>query len=190
MQIYLPFMQSLSPNPALIIRSAGDPSALAQPVRDTVHRLAPSMPVYATQTMETLMGDAVSRQRASMTIFAIFALIAVVLASIGLYGVIAYSVNQRTHEVGVRLALGATRGEVLQLFLRQGLVTIGAGLVAGVAAAIALSRFLEDLLFGVTPNDQVTLWTVTAMLFTVSALICYLSARRSTRIDAAIALRE
>jgi putative ABC transport system permease protein len=190
MQIYLPFMQSLSPNPALIIRSSGNPSALTQTVRDTVHRLAPSIPVYATQTMETLMGDAVSRQRASMTIFGIFALIAVSLASIGLYGVIAYSVNQRTHEVGVRLALGATRGEVLRLFLRQGLVTIGAGLVAGVAAAIALSRFLEDLLFGVTPNDQVTLWTVTAMLFTVSAFICYLSARRSARIDAAIALRE
>ena len=190
MQVYLPFMQSLSPNPALIIRSSGNPSALAQTVRDTVHRLAPSMPVYATQTMDTLMGDAVSRQRVSMTIFAIFALIAVVLASIGLFGVIAYSVSQRTHEIGVRLALGATRGEVLRLFLRQGLITIAAGVAAGLTGAIVLSRFMKDLLFGVAPDDHVTLWTVTAMLFTVSAFICYLSARRSTRIDAAIALRE
>jgi putative ABC transport system permease protein len=190
MQIYLPFMQSLSPNPALIIRSAGDPSALTQPIRDTVHRLAPSIPVYAVQTMEMLMDGAVARQRASMTIFAIFALIAVTLASIGLYGVIAYSVSQRTHEVGVRLALGATRGEVLGLFLRQGLITIAAGLAAGVAGAIVLSRFIEDLLFGVTPTDQMTLWTVTAILFTVSIFICYLSARRSTKIDAAVALRE
>jgi ABC-type antimicrobial peptide transport system permease subunit len=137
-----------------------------------------------------LMGDAVSRQRASMTIFAIFAVIAVILASVGLYGVIAYSVSQRTHEVGVRLALGATPGEVLRLFMRQGLITIAAGLIVGLASAIALSRFIEDLLFGVTPNDQLTLWTVTAILLMVSVFICYLSARRSTRIEAATALRE
>ena len=190
MQIYLPMAQSLSPAPALIVRSSGDASALSQSVREAVHRLAPSMPVYAVQTMDGLMGDAVSRQRASMTIFAIFALIAVILASVGLYGVIAYSVSQRTHEVGVRLALGATPGEVLRLFMRQGLVTIAAGLIVGLAGAITFSRFIEDLLFGVTPNDQLTLWTVTAILLMVSVFICYLSARRSTRIEAAAALRE
>jgi len=190
MQIYLPMAQSLSPAPALIVRSSGDASALSQSVRDAVHRLAPSMPIYAVQTMDGLMGDAVSRQRASMTIFAIFAVIAVILASVGLYGVIAYSVSQRTHEVGVRLALGATPGEVLRLFMRQGLITIAAGLIVGLASAIALSRFIEDLLFGVTPNDQLTLWTVTAILLMVSVFICYLSARRSTRIEAATALRE
>jgi ABC-type antimicrobial peptide transport system permease subunit len=190
MQIYLPFPQSLSPAPALIVRSASDPSTLAQPLREAVHRLVPSMPVYGVQTMHALMDDAVARQRASMTIFAIFALIAVILASIGLYGVIAQSVSQRTHEVGVRLALGATRSEVLRLFLRQGLVTIAAGLAIGALSAALLSRFLEDLLFGVTPNDQTTLWTVTAMLFVVAVGVCYWSARRSTKIEAAVALRE
>ncbi|HYN08975.1 MAG TPA: ADOP family duplicated permease [Vicinamibacterales bacterium] len=190
MQIYLPFPQSLSPAPAVIVRSASDPSALTQPLRDAVHRLVPSMPVYAVQTLTALMDGAVARQRASMTIFSIFALIAVILASIGLYGVIAQSVNQRTHEVGVRLALGATRGEVLRLFLRQGLVTIGAGLVAGAGSAALLSRFIEDLLFGVTPNDLTTLWTVTGMLFVVAVAVCYWSARRSTKIEAAVALRE
>jgi putative ABC transport system permease protein len=190
MQIYLPFPQSLTQAPAVIVRSASDPSTLARPLREVVHRLVPSMPVYDVQTMEALMDDAVARQRASMTIFAIFALIAVVLASIGLYGVIAQSVSQRTHEVGVRLALGATRGEVLGLFLRQGLVTIAAGLVVGAASAALLSRFIEDLLFGVTPNDQLTLWSVTAMLFVVALAVCYWSARRSTKIEAAVALRE
>jgi putative ABC transport system permease protein len=190
MQIYLPFPQSLSPNPAIIVRSASDPGALAQPLRDAVHRLVPSMPVYGVQTLNALMSDAVAHQRASMTIFGIFALIAVVLASIGLYGVIAQSVSQRTHEVGVRLALGATRGEVLGLFLRQGLVTIAAGLAAGAAGAVLLSGFLEDLLFGVTPNDQITLWSVTALLLVVAVAVCYWSARRSTRIEAAVALRE
>jgi putative ABC transport system permease protein len=167
-----------------------EPGTLAQPVRDAVHRLAPSMPVYAVQTLEDLMDGAVARQRASMTIFAVFAVIAVTLASIGLHGVVAHSVSQRTHEVGVRLALGATRSEVLRLFLRQGLVPIVAGLVIGAIGAAALSRYIEDLLFGVTPNDQMTLWTVTALLFVVSLSVCYVSARRGTLIDAAVALRE
>ena len=190
MQIYLPFQQSLSPGPALILRTAMDPGTLEQPLRDAVHRLAPSMPVYAVQTLPDLMDDAVARRRASMTIFGIFAAIAVVLASIGLYGVVAHSVAQRTHEVGVRLALGATRSEVLRLFLRQGLVPVVAGLVVGALGAAGLSRYLKDLLFGVAPNDQLTLWTVVALLFLVATAVCYVSARRSTRIEAAIALRE
>jgi putative ABC transport system permease protein len=190
MQIYLPFPQSLSPGPALIVRTAADPAALAQPLRDAVHRLAPSMPVYALQTLRGLMDDAVARRRASMTIFGVFAIIAVVLASIGLYGVVAHSVAQRTHEVGVRLALGASRGVVLGMFLRQGLVPVVGGLVVGALGASGLSRYLEDLLFGVTPNDQLTLWTVVALLFVVAMSVCFLSARRSTRIEAAVALRE
>jgi putative ABC transport system permease protein len=104
--------------------------------------------------------------------------------------VVAQSVTQRTHEVGVRLALGASRAEVLRLFLRQGLLPVAAGLAVGVSAAFALSRFIEDLLFGVTPGDQVTLWTVTALLSAVAVAVCYISARRATRIEAAIALRE
>jgi putative ABC transport system permease protein len=190
MQIYLPFAQALQSNPALIVRSSADPGVLAQPVREAVHRLAPSMPVYAVQPLQTLMDDAVARERASMTIFAVFAGMALVLASIGIYGVVAQSVTQRTHEVGVRLALGASRGEVLRLFLRQGLLPVAAGLAVGVSAAFALSRFIEDLLFGVTPGDQVTLWTVTALLSAVAVAVCYISARRATRIEAAIALRE
>jgi putative ABC transport system permease protein len=190
MQIYLPFAQALQSNPALIVRSSADPGVLAQPVREAVHRLAPSMPVYAVQPLQTLMDDAVARERASMTIFAVFAGMALVLASIGIYGVVAQSVTQRTHEVGVRLALGASRAEVLRLFLRQGLLPVAAGLAVGVSAAFALSRFIEDLLFGVTPGDQVTLWTVTALLSAVAVAVCYISARRATRIEAAIALRE
>ena len=190
MQIYLPFPQSLEPSPALIVRSSTQPGTLGQPVRDAVHRLAPSMPVYAVQTVEDLMDGAVARQRASMTIFAVFAVIAVTLAAIGLHGVVAHSVSQRTHEVGVRLALGATRSEVLRLFLRQGLVPIVAGLVIGAIGAAALSRYIKDLLFGVTPNDQITLWTVTGLLFVVALSVCYVSARRGTLIDAAVALRE
>jgi predicted permease len=190
MQIYLPLAQAIQSNPALIVRSSADPGLLAQPMREAVHRLAPSMPVYAVQTLQTLMDDAVARERASMTIFAVFAGMAVVLASIGIYGVVAQSVAQRTHEVGVRLALGASRGEVLRLFLRQGLAPVAAGLAVGVSAAFALSRFIEDLLFGVTPRDQATLWTVGALLAAVSLFVCYVSARRATRIEAAVALRE
>jgi putative ABC transport system permease protein len=190
MQIYLPFAQELATNPALILRSSVDPATLSQPMRDAVHRLAPSLPVYAVQTLPALMNEAIARQRASMTIFAAFAIVAVVLASIGIYGVVAQSVTQRTHEVGVRLALGASRGEVLRMFLRQGLVPVAAGLVLGVPAALGLSRFIEDLLFGVTPGDHATLWAVTALLSVVALSVCYVSASRATRIDAAAALRE
>ena len=190
MQIYLPFVQELMPNPALILRSSVDPATLSQPVREAVHRLAPSMPVYAVQTLQALMNDAVARERASMTIFGAFAVIAVVLASIGIYGIVAQSVTQRTHEVGVRVALGAGRGDVLRLFLRQGLVPVAVGLALGIPAALVLSRFIEDLLFDVTPGDQATLWTVAALLSVVAVSVCYVSARRATRIDAAVALRE
>jgi putative ABC transport system permease protein len=190
MQIYLPFAQELATNPALILRSSVEPATLSTAVRGAVHRLAPSMPVYAVQTLEALMSEAIARERASMTIFGAFAVIAVVLASIGIYGVVAQSVTQRTHEVGVRLALGASRRDVLRLFLRQGLMPVAVGLALGVPGALALSGFIEDLLFGVTASDQTTMWTVTVLLAAVALLVCYVSARRATRIDAAVALRE
>ena len=136
------------------------------------------------------MHEAASRRRIALIVLSIFGGVSVLLAAIGLYGVIAQGVTQRRQEIGVRVALGATPREMLRLFLRQGLITIAAGLIVGLASAIALSRFIEDLLFGVTPNDQVTLWSVTAILLAVSVPICYLSARRSTRIEAAVALRE
>ena len=140
-------------------------------------------------SMEDLIGDSLAPQRTSAITLTLFAAVALMLACIGLYGVLAFSVSQRTHEIGIRMALGANRGEVLRLVLKQGMTLALAGMAVGMVAAFGLTRVLSNLLFGVTPNDPATFVAVPALLALVAALACAIPARRATKVDPMVALR-
>jgi putative ABC transport system permease protein len=146
--------------------------------------------VFNDRTVEQVMREAGSRRRVAAIVLSVFAGAAVLLAAIGLYGVIAQSVSERRQEIGVRMALGATHDQILRLFLRHGLVVISLGIGAGIAGAVAAGKSLASLVFGVTVTDPVTLATVAALLTTVTLLACYIPARSATRLDPMRALRS
>jgi len=145
--------------------------------------------VFAVQTMEDVIGKSVSQRRFALVLIAVFAGLALFLAALGLYGVISYSVTQRTAEIGIRMALGAKETQVLWMIERQGLQLVGIGLVAGIAGALLLTRFLGGMLFGVSPADPLTFLGVTTTLLCVAAAACYLPARRAAQVDPIVALR-
>jgi putative ABC transport system permease protein len=185
--MYMP--NNRSPFMNLVVRTKGDPANLVGPVRNEVRTIDPDQPVAAVRTMKEWMDTAVAGPRYRTALLALFALVALVLASTGIYGVMSYSVSQRTHEIGVRMALGARRSDVLRLVVRQGmsLVLIGVGL--GVIGAIALTRVMSSLLFGVTAKDPITFVGVALLLTFVAFVACYLPARRATKVDPLVALR-
>lgn len=189
LQVYLPLNQVAMTNMAVIARTAADPAAIMPTLEGIVHDLDKNLPVFGRRTMDAILEHSTSQQRLSMTVFAVFAIVAVTLAAVGLYGVVSHGVTERTHEIGVRMALGADPAHVLRLIVGQGLVTLGAGLVLGVTAAVALSRTIESLLFGVTATDPVTFAVVIATLFVVGLAACALPAWRATRVDPTAALR-
>jgi putative ABC transport system permease protein len=163
---------------------------VAKPLQAAVQAIEPTSPVSRVQPMTQLMTTAQATRRLSTMIFAVFAGVAVLIAAIGLYGVVSHSVTERTREIGVRMALGAERRSVLRLFVNHGLTTAIAGVVAGSIVTIWLSRRISALLFGVTPTDPATLGTVSLLLIAVACLACYIPARRATRIDPLVALRS
>ena len=189
LQVYLPFAQNVSASPAFVVRSDVSAASLTQSVKAVFHELEPNLPAYSTQTMEEVMVGGVAQERASMVILGVFAGIALLLASVGLYGVIAHGVTERSREIGVRIALGANRRQVVGLFVRQGLLTTVAGIVIGVGGALLLTRYIKTLLFQVTPTDAATFTAVVVTLAAVSLVACYLPARRATRVDPTVALR-
>ena len=148
------------------------------------------MPLFQTATMDQVLASSIAQQRMSVIVLVTFALVALTLASVGLYGVISHAVTERTHEIGVRMALGAEARHVLGLMVRQGLTTTIAGVAIGVAGAIALSRWIESLLFGVTATDPTTFAGVVATLMAVALVACYIPAWRATRVDPTTALRS
>jgi len=148
------------------------------------------MPLFQTSTMDQVLETSIAQQRLSLIVMVTFAVVALTLASLGLYGVIAHSVTERTHEIGVRMALGAEARHVLGLMIRQGLTTTAIGAAIGVAGAVALSRWIQDLLFGVTPTDPATFAAVVATLMAVALVACYVPAWRATRVDPTMALRS
>jgi putative ABC transport system permease protein len=148
------------------------------------------MPPFNVRTLSDEVGGLVAAPRFSATLLGLFAAIAVVLAAVGVYGVMTYAAGQRTREIGVRIALGATRAAVLRLMLRDGLLVVGAGLVAGLAAAIVLSRALTGLLYDVSPADPLALASVAAVLASIGMAAAYIPARRATRISPLEALRD
>jgi putative ABC transport system permease protein len=189
MQAYLPIVQERPRSLAIVVRTATDPESLTPAIEAIVHDLDKDLPVFEVRTMDDLLDGSIARERMSMLVFAVFAIVALTLASVGLYGVVAHGVTERTHEIGVRMALGAEARHVLALVVRQGLSMALVGTAIGIAAALALSRWIQALLFGVTATDPLTLAAVVATLLGVAAIACYIPAWRATRVDPTMALR-
>src|ERR1044071_5471 len=173
----------------LIIRTTGDPAALAPAARDELRAMDPEQPVADVRTMGQVMADALGRARFNTLLLGLFAGLATLLAAIGIFGVMNYSVTVRTREIGIRVALGAQRGEVLMLILRQGLLLTLIGVGVGLAGALAVTRVMSSLLFGVEATDPLTFAAIGVLLTVVSLIACYLPARRATRVDPVTALR-
>lgn len=188
-EIYVPYLQQPTNSMQLAIRTATDPASLASAVRGQVAAIDPEQPVYNVATLEQMLSESMAPRRFNLLLLGLFALIALILAAVGIYGVMAFSVTQRTHEIGIRMALGAERRDVLRLVVRQGLRLTLAGVIFGVAGACALTRFLKSFLYGVRPTDPVTFVLVSALLVAVSILASYIPARRATRVDPMVALR-
>ncbi len=187
--VYLPLLQNYSPNATLQVRTSGNPNAVLGTVRAQVQSLDRNLALTNIQTIGQILSDGLWAARMGAALLTLFALLALILASIGIYGVMAYSVSQRTQEVGIRMALGAQPGDVFKLVIGQGMILAGIGMAAGLAAALLLTRVLASLLFGVSPHDPVTFGGVTLLLGLVALLACYVPARRATRIDPLVALR-
>jgi len=188
-EIYVPYLQQSDPSMQLAVRTASDPASLVSAVRSQVMAIDSAQPIYHLGTLEQTLSDSLAPRRFNMLLLGIFAAIALALATVGIYGVMAFSVTQRTHEIGIRMALGAERRDVLGLVVRQGLRLTLAGVVLGVAGAWALTRFLTNFLYGVRPTDPATFVLVSLALITVSILASYIPARRATRVDPMVALR-
>jgi putative ABC transport system permease protein len=187
-QIYLPYAQTPEPALALLVRTT-NPASVAPAVREAVRNLDPDVPVFAVQTFEEGFRNELASARIIYGMFVAFALLALLLAAGGLYGVIAYSVSQRVHEFGVRLALGAAPGDLQRMVLRQSAGLTALGMAIGLAGAGMLARVASTLLVGVTPSDPATYSAVVATLLVVSLAAAYVPARRAMRIDPARALR-
>jgi putative ABC transport system permease protein len=172
----------------LVVRTRNDPRQLARAVQAAIHRVDPDQAVSNVQTMDDIFSDSVARPRFQLVLLVVFAGIAALLATIGVYGVVSYSVTQRTQEIGIRVALGARSGDVLRLVLREGLLLGGLGVAAGLAAAVVSTRVLRSLLFEVTPTDPVTLGAAAGLLLAVAFAAALLPARRATRVDPMVAL--
>jgi putative ABC transport system permease protein len=189
MQVYIPFSQAPTSNVSLVVRTQVDPAPMQSSVEAALHALDRDMPVYEVRTMDRVLETSIARERMAVLVLVVFAVVALILASVGLYGVVAHGVTERTHEIGVRIALGAEPRHVLGLVVRQGLSMAALGTAIGIAGAFALSRWIEGLLFGVTATDPTTIVAVVATLFTVALIACYVPAWRATRVDPTQALR-
>jgi predicted permease len=188
--IYFPAKQ-LPPAPlALVVKTAVDPRTLVQPVRVALQQVDPDQPMYEVRTMEDRLAMSLETRRTPMMLLVAFGAIALVLAAIGIYGVLAYTVSQRVRELGIRQALGAERGDILRMVMRQGLTLAVIGIIAGGVASFWLATLLKAQLFGVAPRDPVVFVAGPAILLLVAFAACCLPAFRATRVDPVIALRD
>jgi len=189
MQIYLPEAQFPTQFMTLVVHTSSDPKTLTAAVRGTVQEIDKDLAAYNIATMEQLLADSISLRRLSTLLLMIFAAVALILAGVGIFGVISYSVTQRTHEIGVRLALGANRRDIIGLVLRQGMTMTVAGVGIGLLATFALTRMLESLLFNVSATDPVIFVVIPVALTIVALGACLMPARRAAKVDPMIALR-
>jgi putative ABC transport system permease protein len=190
LDLYYPTFQAGLRWASLFVRTDGDPAALSPMIRREMKALAPNLPVFDISTLERRAARTFSRERFGAALLSLLAGIALFLASVGIYGLVAETVSSRTREIGVRMALGAAPGDIVRRVLRRGLALAGAGLAAGILAALGLSRLLSSLLFGVGAGDPATYAAVSALLLLVSAAACWIPARRATRVDPVTALRS
>jgi predicted permease len=195
-EVYLPFMQlpdeamKLAPTgTAILIRSDGTNPAIFDALRLANKQMSGEQVIYGAQTMQEIIADSLAARRFSMILLGVFAALALILSSIGIYGVISYLVGQRTHEIGVRIALGARRRDVLALILSQGARLTFLGIAIGVAASLGLTRLMARMLYGVSAHDPLTFFCVAAILAFVAVAACYIPTRRAMRVDPLVALR-
>lgn len=187
--LYLPIIQSPGYSMAVYVRTEGNPTGLTQSLRQQVQAVDPNLPLFGEQTMEDLVSASLAQRRFAMQVVGLFGVLALFLAGIGIYGVMAYSVTQRTREIGIRLALGASTGAILRWLLGRGMRLTLIGVAAGLLGALGVGRLLRGLLFGVAPTDVVTYAGLTLLLAGVALLACYIPARRATKVDPLVALR-
>jgi predicted permease len=183
-------MKDLAQGVNFVIRTTGNPLALSAAVRDEMSRIDPSAPVMGLRSMEQLVGRAVAPQRFNMSLLGLFAALGLVLAAVGIYGVMAYGVSQRTREIGLRVALGAQESDVMKMVVKQGMMMAMLGIAIGLIAAFALTRMMEKLLLGVSATDPLTFVVITLLLTIVALLACYIPARRAARVDPMVALNR
>jgi putative ABC transport system permease protein len=188
-EMYLPFAQMRMNGMTLTVRTTSDPHTLARSMRNAVLAIDKNQPVYEMKTLAERVNETVAVSRSLTLLFTAFALLGLILGAVGIYGIVSYSVTQRTHEIGIRVALGARTGNVLSLIMRNGLTLVLTGIVIGVGSALMLTRFLATLLFGVEPTDGVTFVVVSAMFFVIAIVAALIPALRATRVDPLIALR-
>jgi putative ABC transport system permease protein len=186
---YLPHQQDPWGGMVLVAKTTVDPASMSAAIRQQVLAIDKNQPVYDVKTMNEVRSISVAVYSFGSATMAIFALVALLLAAIGIYGVMAFAVTQRTHEIGIRMALGARAIDVLRLVVRNGMTLAVIGVVAGLVGSIALTRLLTSLLFGVSPTDVVTFSLVTLGLLLVALVACYIPARRATKVDPMVALR-
>jgi putative ABC transport system permease protein len=173
-----------------VIRTIGNPRGIGDAVKEQVRQVDPDQGVAQVETMERLVSDSIAQSKAQTVLLGVFAALALSLACIGIYGVLAYSVAQRKREIGVRLALGASPARAFRLILGEGLGLTATGMVIGVALSVALTRFLKDLLYEVEPLDPAVVSVVVTVLTLVAATACAVPALRATRVDPAVVLRD
>jgi len=188
-ELYLPSSQMPMNGMTLFVRTASDPLSMVASVRSQVLAVDKNQPIYDVKTLAGRVSDATAVSRSLTVLFSAFALLALVLGSVGIYGIVSYAVTQRTQEIGIRMALGARAADILQLVLKHGLVLVLTGVVTGIAGALALTRFLATLLFGITPTDTLTFVAVSAIFILIAIFASLIPARRATKVDPLEALR-
>ena len=195
-QLYFPFNQApndvlpfMAPRMNLIVRTTADPLNVTAAVRREVQALEPNQPVYNVNTMEQTLGQSLATQRLSMMLLAILASLALILAAVGIYGVMSYMVSQRTHEIGIRMAIGAQQGQMFRMVIGQGMRLALIGVAVGLVGAFGLTRLMATMLFGVTPTDPATFAIIAVSLIGIALFACYVPGRRATKVDPMVALR-
>jgi putative ABC transport system permease protein len=188
--MYFSYLQENWGSMSLVVRAqSGDPMRLAAPIRAELAAIDKNQPVHSFKPLAATVSELVAPQRFTTMLLSGFAGLAALLAAIGIYGVMSYTVTQRTREIGVRVALGAQARDVLRVVMKQGVILVAVGLTIGLAASFALTRLISDLLFGVEATDPATLVAITLLLLVVALVASYIPARRATKVDPLIALR-
>jgi putative ABC transport system permease protein len=193
-EVYVPFLQDpLFPDyqrsMTMVVRSNSDPGAIAGPLRAAVTSVDKSIPVYALKPLTEHLRDSLARRRFNLILLTVFSCVALALAAVGIYGVISYGVTQRTHEMGIRMALGAKPRDVLRLVVRQAMILVLAGVAIGLLASLALTRLMKGLLFSVSVTDPITFVVISLLMTLIALLACVVPARRATKVDPMVALR-
>jgi putative ABC transport system permease protein len=188
-QGYFAFAQNPSEDMTIVLKASGDPNQLIAAVRQQVRAIDPDQPIYSVRTMDEIRAESVAPERLNLTLLSIFAGIALVLAIVGIYGVMSYSVTQRTHEIGIRMAIGAQPRDVFRMVIGQGMMLALIGVGLGLVGAFGLTRLMTSMLFGVEPTDPATFAAIAVLLTVVALVACYLPGRRATRVDPVVSLR-